>query len=79
MKPISEVDEDEARKAIGSSLARIEMDCSITWPNCPRGQLICDCRLRATRAVNAIKLLQQRRVDEQSDKAGEGRPGPASS
>jgi len=52
----SDLETDEARMAIGRSLAAIEMDCSKSWPVCPRSDLICDCRLRAIRAVNALKL-----------------------
>jgi hypothetical protein len=38
-------------------MAALEDDCSRTWPVCPRGSLLCDCRLRAVRALNAVKLL----------------------
>jgi hypothetical protein len=48
------VGDDEAREAVGRSLARIEEDCSRTWPRCPRFGPLCDCRLRAVRAVNAL-------------------------
>jgi hypothetical protein len=53
---LSDLDTDAARAAVGGTLAAIEDDCSGSWPACPRGGLICDCRLRATRAVNALKL-----------------------
>lgn len=46
---------DEARAAVGQSMAAIEPDCSETWPTCPRGSVLCDCRLRATRACNALR------------------------
>jgi hypothetical protein len=48
-----ELDSDEARAAVGRTMAALEGDCS---QSCPRGGLICDCRLRAVRALNALKL-----------------------
>jgi hypothetical protein len=43
--------------AVARSLSMLEVDCDKAWPVCPRtDQLICDCRLRATRAINALKL-----------------------
>ena len=53
---LSDVDTDATRAAVGRTLAAIEDDCSGSWPACPRASLICDCRLRATRAVNALKM-----------------------
>jgi hypothetical protein len=53
-----DLDSDQAREAAGRTLAAVEEDCSRTWPSCPRrGQLICDCRLRAVRVLNALKML----------------------
>jgi hypothetical protein len=53
----SDLDTDEARMAIGRTLAAIEEDCSKSWPQCPHtGELICVCRLQATRAINALKF-----------------------
>lgn len=51
------LDTDKARAAVGRTLAAIEQDCSQTWPACPRPGLLCDCRLRAVRAINALRLL----------------------
>jgi len=53
---LSDLDTDAARAAAGRSLAAMEDDCSGSWPACPRGGLICDCRLRAVRALNAVRL-----------------------
>jgi hypothetical protein len=47
--------EDRVQEAIAATMAAIEPDCSKTWPACARGPLICDCRLRAVRAVNAMR------------------------
>jgi hypothetical protein len=47
---------DEDRAVVGATMAAIEEDCSKSWPHCPRLSPLCDCRLRATRAVNALKL-----------------------
>lgn len=51
------LDEALALAHVGRSLAAIEQDCSLTWPDCPRDSLLCDCRLRAVRAVNAVKQV----------------------
>lgn len=53
---LSDLDTDGARAAAGRSIAAMEEDCSASWPACPRGGLICDCRLRAVRALNAVRL-----------------------
>jgi hypothetical protein len=46
----------EAMAEAGASIARIEMDCSKTWPRCPRtDQILCDCRLRGVRVVNTLR------------------------
>ena len=52
----SDLDTDMARAVAGRAIAAIEEDCSASWPQCPRGGLICDCRLRAVRALNAVRL-----------------------
>jgi len=49
--------ENEAHAAVARTLAAIEEDCSQSWPHCLRNSLICDCRLRAVRAVNALRRL----------------------
>jgi hypothetical protein len=51
-----DLDSDEAQAAVGRSVAALEEDCSQAWPGCVRGGLVCDCRLRAVRAVNALKM-----------------------
>jgi hypothetical protein len=51
------LDSDEALRAAGRTLAQLEEDCSRSWPACPRGPFICDCRLRAVRVLNALRLL----------------------
>ena len=49
--------EDDVLFAIvGNTMARLEDDCSHVWPQCPRMGPLCDCRLRAVNAVNALKL-----------------------
>lgn len=53
---LSDLDTDTARAAAGRAIAAIEEDCSASWPACPRGGLLCDCRLRAVRALNAVRL-----------------------
>lgn len=50
------LDTDEARARVGASMAAIETDCSKTWPRCPRPYILCDCKLRAVRAINAIRI-----------------------
>jgi hypothetical protein len=50
------LDSDKARSAAGRTLAALEEDCSQTWPHCPRSSLLCDCRLRAVRVLNALRL-----------------------
>lgn len=50
------LDTDEAREIVGRTMAMIEEDCSQTWPECPRRSPLCDCRLRAVRAVNALLM-----------------------
>jgi hypothetical protein len=52
----SDLDTTETHRAAAHAIAMIEEDCSKSWPTCPRDGLICDCRLRATRAINSIKL-----------------------
>lgn len=48
--------EDDVLFAIvGNTMARLEEDCSKDWPQCPRTSPLCDCRLRAVNAVNALK------------------------
>jgi hypothetical protein len=51
----------QALAAVARTLAAIEEDCSQAWPRCPRSEvsLICDCRLRAVRAINALKMLPE--------------------
>jgi hypothetical protein len=46
----------ELAAVAGRAVAAIEEDCSASWPRCPRGGLVCDCRLRAVRALNAARL-----------------------
>lgn len=53
---LSDLSTDAVRAVAGLSMARLEEDCSVTWPRCPRGSLLCDCRLRAVRALNAVSL-----------------------
>jgi hypothetical protein len=49
--------EDDVLYAIvGNTMARLETDCSMSWPQCPRSSPLCDCRLRAVDSVNALKL-----------------------
>lgn len=49
--------EDDVLYAIvGNTMARLETDCARVWPQCPRTSPLCDCRLRAVNAVNALKL-----------------------
>lgn len=54
---LSDLDTDAARAAAGHAIAALEEDCSASWPTCPRGGLLCDCRLRAVRALNSVRLL----------------------
>jgi hypothetical protein len=48
--------DDELYAIVGRAMAKLEMDCSKDWPQCPRMSVLCDCRLRAVNAVNALKL-----------------------
>ncbi len=52
-----ELDEGRAQAEVGRTMAAIEQDCSRSWPDCPRQSVLCDCRLRAVRAVNAVKRV----------------------
>lgn len=52
----SDLDADAVKAVAGRAVAAIEEDCSASWPRCPRGGLICDCRLRAVRVLNAARL-----------------------
>ena len=54
---MADLDSDLAQAAAGRTLAAIEPDCSLTWPECPRRSLLCDCRQRAVRVLNAVKML----------------------
>jgi len=47
---------EDAVGMVAGTLAAIEMDCADAFPTCPRRGLICDCRLRAVRAVNVLRF-----------------------
>jgi hypothetical protein len=53
---LSDLSTDAVRAVVKRSMARLEDDCSRTWPRCPRDSLLCDCQLRAVRALNAVSL-----------------------
>lgn len=46
---------DRTRALVGKALARLETDCSETWPRCPKLSILCDCRLRALHAIRAVR------------------------
>ncbi len=50
-------EEKRAQAEVGAALARLETDCSRTWPECPKASILCDCRLRAIHAVNGVKRV----------------------
>jgi len=54
---VPDLNSDEAREAAGRTLAALEERCSRTWPRCPFPGPVCDCRLRALRVLNALRLL----------------------
>lgn len=51
-----DLNSDRARAVAGKALAAIEEDCSQAWPRCPRESPLCDCRLRALRVLNALRI-----------------------
>lgn len=53
---IPDLDTDEARDVAGRAVAGLEDDCSRSWPRCPRPGVVCDCRLRSARVLNALRL-----------------------